>query len=307
MLHRRKWLWMYYKMIILSSNTQTFFLLQFVLKYAAFKDHYPRVFCVWKMELSRRDFRVMVFYDYMKGLHQEQHLENVKHLFGKNASSRTQVFWWFCEFRRGRRSFDDAHRCGTFEHADSCMEVINVRFQFHSFIHSFIHSFFLSFFHSFIHSFSHSLSHSFIHSFILSFIHSLIRSFIHLFIHSLIRSFIHLFIHSFILSFVHSFVHSFIHSFSHSFIHSFILSFVHSFIHSFILSFILSFVHAFIHSFIHSFIQGAHVNILNMVFVSTFHILVSIHSMELSWILTYSGLRKRAPLIALGAHGQEIP
>ena len=55
------------------------------------------------MELSRRDFRVMKFYDCMKkGLHQEQSLENLKQLFGKNAPSRTQVFFWFCEFSRCR-------------------------------------------------------------------------------------------------------------------------------------------------------------------------------------------------------------
>ena len=81
---------MYYKYKMTSSNTQTFILLsQFVLKWAAFKNHYPRVICMWKMELSSRDFRVMMFYDNMKDLHQEQSLENLKQLFGKNAEPRS--------------------------------------------------------------------------------------------------------------------------------------------------------------------------------------------------------------------------
>ena len=40
-------------------------------------------------------------------------LENLKQLFGKNAPSKTQVCFCFGESRRGRRSFDDEHRCGT--------------------------------------------------------------------------------------------------------------------------------------------------------------------------------------------------
>ena len=59
----------------------------------------------------------------MNGLHQEQSFENLKPLFGKNASSRTKVFFWFGEFRRGRRSFDDAHRCGTPETAGTVTNI----------------------------------------------------------------------------------------------------------------------------------------------------------------------------------------
>ena len=49
----------------------------------------------------------------MKGLHQEKSLENLKQRFGKNAASKPQVCFWFGEFRRGRRSFDDEHQCDT--------------------------------------------------------------------------------------------------------------------------------------------------------------------------------------------------
>ena len=65
------------------------------------------------MVLLRRDFRVMRIYEYMKGWHQEQSLENLKQRFGKTALTRTQVFFWFCECRQARRSFQDAHRCST--------------------------------------------------------------------------------------------------------------------------------------------------------------------------------------------------
>ena len=53
----------------------------------------------------------MMFYDYMKGLDQEKSLENLNQLFGKNAPSRTKVFFWLSEFRLGRRSLDDEHQC----------------------------------------------------------------------------------------------------------------------------------------------------------------------------------------------------
>ena len=55
----------------------------------------------------------MMFYDSMKGLHHEKSLETLKHLSGKSAPSRTKVFFWFGEFRRGKRSFDHQHRRGT--------------------------------------------------------------------------------------------------------------------------------------------------------------------------------------------------
>ena len=53
-----------------------------------------------------------MFYDYVESLHREQSHDNLKQLFGKNVPSRTHVYFWFGEFRRGRRSFNDAHRCG---------------------------------------------------------------------------------------------------------------------------------------------------------------------------------------------------
>ena len=49
----------------------------------------------------------------MKSLHQQKSLENQRQLSGQTAPSRAQVFFCLGEFRRGRRSFDDEHLCGT--------------------------------------------------------------------------------------------------------------------------------------------------------------------------------------------------
>ena len=84
---------------------------------------YLPIFCVWKMELSKRDFRVMMFYGMSMTLWRAYTLQYTKRsplnifkqLFGKHALLRNQgqVFFWFVEFRRGRQSSHDVHRCNT--------------------------------------------------------------------------------------------------------------------------------------------------------------------------------------------------
>ena len=54
----------------------------------------------------------MIFYDYKSGLTQQQSVERLCAAFGDDAPSRTTVFEWFAEFRRGRRSLDDEVRSG---------------------------------------------------------------------------------------------------------------------------------------------------------------------------------------------------
>lgn len=62
------------------------------------------------MELEKRDFRAMIFYDFKKGLKQEECLASLVNTFGERAPSRATVFNWFAEFKRGRQSLkDDAH------------------------------------------------------------------------------------------------------------------------------------------------------------------------------------------------------
>ena len=54
----------------------------------------------------------MIFYDYKCGLKQQQSVERLRAAFGDDAPSRTTVFEWYAEFKRGRRSLDDEARCG---------------------------------------------------------------------------------------------------------------------------------------------------------------------------------------------------
>ena len=54
----------------------------------------------------------MIFYDFKTGLTQQQSIERLRAAFGDDSPSRTTVFEWFAEFRRGRRSLDDEARPG---------------------------------------------------------------------------------------------------------------------------------------------------------------------------------------------------
>ena len=54
----------------------------------------------------------MILYDYHSGLTQHESIDRLHAAFGDHALSRTTVFERFAEFRRGRRSLDDAPRSG---------------------------------------------------------------------------------------------------------------------------------------------------------------------------------------------------
>ncbi|XP_026326829.1 protein GVQW3-like [Hyposmocoma kahamanoa] len=64
------------------------------------------------MELSRRDFRVMIYYDYKKGLNPQECFQLLTTTFGDTACLRATVFNWFAEFKRGRESFEDEAKLG---------------------------------------------------------------------------------------------------------------------------------------------------------------------------------------------------
>lgn len=63
-------------------------------------------------ELNREHKRVMIFYDYKRGLSQEECLANLISAFGDSFVSRATVFRWYAEFTRGRQSFEDDPRPG---------------------------------------------------------------------------------------------------------------------------------------------------------------------------------------------------
>lgn len=54
----------------------------------------------------------MILYDFKSSLTQQQSIERLRVAFGDDAPSRTTVFEWFAEFRRGRRSLEDEARTG---------------------------------------------------------------------------------------------------------------------------------------------------------------------------------------------------
>lgn len=59
------------------------------------------------MELTREHFRVMIFYDFRKGLSQKECFKSLSSTFGDEAPSLASVYNWYNEFKRGRRSLKD--------------------------------------------------------------------------------------------------------------------------------------------------------------------------------------------------------
>lgn len=64
------------------------------------------------MELKNRDFRVMIFYDFKRGLDFRQSHENLVNAFGPSVLSERTVRNWFDKFKDGYESLDDEPRSG---------------------------------------------------------------------------------------------------------------------------------------------------------------------------------------------------
>ena len=52
------------------------------------------------------------FYNFRRGLNQQQCIDELNSIFGDEAPSRTSVYRWFTEFNRGRSSLNDEFREG---------------------------------------------------------------------------------------------------------------------------------------------------------------------------------------------------
>lgn len=61
---------------------------------------------------SRRDFRAMIYYDYLQGKSFQQSLSSLAQCFGDQSPSRTTVFRWYKEFQFGRTTLADDDRYG---------------------------------------------------------------------------------------------------------------------------------------------------------------------------------------------------
>ena len=64
------------------------------------------------MDLERRNFRAMIYYDFNRGLTQEECLEQLFETISDAAPSKATVFRWLAEFRRGRASLQNGLRPG---------------------------------------------------------------------------------------------------------------------------------------------------------------------------------------------------
>ena len=62
--------------------------------------------------LSDRDYRAMIYYDYLQGKNYLQSHQSLLDCFKDKAPGKTTAFRWFKEFGFGRTSLEDEDRCG---------------------------------------------------------------------------------------------------------------------------------------------------------------------------------------------------
>ena len=85
------------------------------------------------MNLTRVEIRVMIYYyDYKKGLSQQECFESLQKTFGDSCVSRATVYNWYAEFKRQRDHFEDEPSAGrprsvvTAESIETVRQLINV-------------------------------------------------------------------------------------------------------------------------------------------------------------------------------------
>ena len=64
------------------------------------------------MTLNSENFRAIIFYNFRRGLTQQQCIDDLNSIFGDEAPSRTSIYRWYGEFNRGRSSRQDEFREG---------------------------------------------------------------------------------------------------------------------------------------------------------------------------------------------------
>ena len=64
------------------------------------------------MDLSRENFRSMIFYDFKCNLTAQQSFARLQTTFGDKAPCKTTIYSWFAEFKRGRVNLSDEFRDG---------------------------------------------------------------------------------------------------------------------------------------------------------------------------------------------------
>ena len=64
------------------------------------------------VDLSRRDFRAMMYYDYCQGKSFQECFQSLKHCSGDQSQSEATIFRWFKQFMSGARTLEDGDCCG---------------------------------------------------------------------------------------------------------------------------------------------------------------------------------------------------
>ena len=64
------------------------------------------------MELSERDFRAKIYYDFLKGLSAADTHKSLATVFGKYGPSILTIYKWFKEFKCGKKTLQDGDRPG---------------------------------------------------------------------------------------------------------------------------------------------------------------------------------------------------
>ena len=64
------------------------------------------------VDLSRRDFRAMMCYDYCQGKSFQECFQSLKHCLGVQSLSKATVFRWFNQFMSGARTLENHDCCG---------------------------------------------------------------------------------------------------------------------------------------------------------------------------------------------------
>nr|XP_026496311.1 uncharacterized protein LOC113400850 [Vanessa tameamea] len=63
-------------------------------------------------ELTRRDFRAIIFYNFKRGLSADDFVSELKFVLNEKAPSHSSVYRWYKQFQRGDLNFSDDSRSG---------------------------------------------------------------------------------------------------------------------------------------------------------------------------------------------------
>ena len=64
------------------------------------------------VDLSRREFRAMMYYDCCQGKSFQECCESLKHCFADQSPPKATIFRWFRQFMSGASTLEDDDRCG---------------------------------------------------------------------------------------------------------------------------------------------------------------------------------------------------